>query len=132
MTSETLKNKLTSTPFDFVLVHQSLITDMALLPRNHFVILAPEPDKSALVSALNHEACGYFLEDPFEDLLRATLHLPQGGCLLDAALTLWALEHISDQIPAAVNIEVILSHQTTSVSLHQAHADTEPRDHQSG
>ena len=46
-TREELCDTLEHTSPDFVVVHQSLITDISLLPRGHFVILATNLDPDA-------------------------------------------------------------------------------------
>lgn len=95
-TREELEDKLATKEVDFVIAHQSLVSDISLLSRNQFVLLVNEPNKDMLMAACTHGACGYFLENSSEDLLLATLHLPQGAFLLDPALTHWALEDVSD------------------------------------
>ncbi len=63
-TSEELRYKLEHTPPNFVVVHQSLITDSALLPRDRFVILATAVDQTLLLVACSHGTRDYFLENP--------------------------------------------------------------------
>lgn len=93
--SEALQERLECSPTDFVIAHQSLITDIEALPGNHFVIIAGEPNRSILLKAFAHGVCGYFLEDISIELLQIALRLPKGQCLLDPALTLWILNNFS-------------------------------------
>jgi DNA-binding NarL/FixJ family response regulator len=48
---EALKSKLATLPFDLVLVHQSLVTDISVLPRDRFVLLVSEPNRDLLRAA---------------------------------------------------------------------------------
>ena len=90
-TAEELNDKLATTHIDAVIVNQSLIPDISTLPESHVIIIATQPDREVLLTASKHGLSGYFLDEPDEDLLRKALHYPDGCCLLDLALTLWAL-----------------------------------------
>ena len=59
-----LLDQLENRPADFYVVHQSLITDIALLPEGHFVIVASELDNDMLTAAYSHDTRGYFLDNP--------------------------------------------------------------------
>ena len=75
-THEEVENYLTSHTVDLLLIHQSLVADIALLPRNHFVIIADEVDTHMLLAASKHNACGYLLrENASEALLKVILRL---------------------------------------------------------
>jgi DNA-binding NarL/FixJ family response regulator len=106
-TSEELYQKLTNNPAYFVVVHQSLITDMSLLPNGHFIILASQPDRNIVKAAREHGIRGYFLEHPLplEGLLLAALTL-HGKCwLLDLALSSWAFDNeTSDELPPVATL----------------------------
>jgi len=115
-----LINKLASRPFDFVIAHQSLITPISILPKGQFALLTSEPDKETLIAACNHDVRGYFSENPPEDLLRAMLSLPPGQCLLDPALTLWALKHISDNSLPSLNLETLTAREQEIFVLQQS------------
>lgn len=90
-TAEELKGKLAVIHIDAVIVNQPLITDISILPESHVIIIAKQPDGHMLLTASAHGLNGYFLDEPDEDLLRKALHYTKGICLLDPALTLWAL-----------------------------------------
>lgn len=85
-------------PVDAIIINQSLFTDVSLLADKHVIIIADKPDRNVLLAASAHGLCGYFLEEPDEDLLRKAVHLPDACCLLDPALTLWALQQGTDGI----------------------------------
>ena len=95
-TAEELNTKLVKTPIEAVIVNQSLITDITLLPESHVIIIATQPDREVLLTASKHGLSGYFLDEPDEDLLRKALHLKKGYCLLDPALTFWVLHSEMD------------------------------------
>ncbi len=84
-TSEELRYKLEHTPPDFVVVHQSLITDISLLPRGHFVILATELDETMLLAAYHHGG-GYFLDSPLPTAMLLAALNPTGVVWVLASL----------------------------------------------
>ncbi|MHB8600240.1 MAG: helix-turn-helix transcriptional regulator [Ktedonobacteraceae bacterium] len=90
-TIEELTNKLVAIPINAVIANQSLITDVSILPESHVMIVATQPDQTIFSAVNEHGLNGYFLDEPDEDLLRKALHYPDGCCLLDPRLTLWAL-----------------------------------------
>lgn len=95
-TREELKKHLSSFDFDLAVVSQTLITDMKLLPRGRFILLADEPDLSILMCAYEHKALGYLSVNVTTDLLRAILNSNQDGFLIDPTLLPWMMELISE------------------------------------
>jgi len=85
--SEELQYKLEHTLPDFVVVHQSLITDISLLPRGHFVILATDLDQTMLLAAYHHGARGYFLDNPLPTAMLLAALNPTGVA--------WVLEYLA-------------------------------------
>ena len=90
-TTEELNDKLVTTHIDAVIVNQSLISDISTLPESHVIIITTQPDRKVLLAASERGLSGYFLDEPDEDFLIKALHYTKGICLLDPALTLWAL-----------------------------------------
>lgn len=90
-TTGELEHKLAMAPIDAIIINQSLLTDISMLTDKHIIIIADKADRNVLLAASGHGLCGYFLEEPDEDLLQRAVHLTDGCCLLDPALTLWAL-----------------------------------------
>ena len=88
-TSEELRDTLENMPPDFVVVHQSLITDISLLPRGHFVILATDLDPTMLLAACSYGTCGYgyFLDNPLPVAILLAALNPTGIA--------WVLEYLS-------------------------------------
>jgi DNA-binding NarL/FixJ family response regulator len=84
--SEELHYKLEHTPPDFVVVHQSLITDISLLPRGHFVILATRLDPTMLIAAYHHGGW-YFLDNPLPTVMLLAALNPTGVA--------WVLEYLT-------------------------------------
>ncbi len=84
-TSEELRYKLEHMPPDFVVVHQSLITDILLLPRGHFVILATELDETMLLAAYQHGG-GYFPDNPLPTAMLLAALNPTGVAWVLASL----------------------------------------------
>ncbi len=103
-TVEEVKKYLTSHTPDLIVVHQSLVTDLAALARSNFIILATEPDKNILVDAYSCGACGYLLENASPHLFLLALHMTEKMFLLDPAVTPWLLKSIcGDILPSASN-----------------------------
>lgn len=90
-TAAEFKTKLRSSLIDFVIVNQTFITDMGLLPKDHFVIITDKPDRAIFDAAISYGLRGYLLESSLKALIRLVLYLPPGQCLLDPALTLWVV-----------------------------------------
>jgi len=90
-TYDEVEKQLATRFIDLLLIHQSLIEDITLLPRSRFVVLADELDTQMLLAASQHNACGYVLsENASEALLKITLRLAEkegiNAMLLDSTL----------------------------------------------
>ncbi len=93
-----MRQFLASQSVDLVLIHQSLVTDIKILPQNHFVILANELDMYILKACCEQHACGYILEQNVsEDLLKLVLRCVEKedvqAFFLDFAVALLLLDH---------------------------------------
>ena len=74
VTTEDVRQVLSSQSVDLVLIHQSLVSDIKQLPQNHFFILADHLDVHILQASCEQHACGYILEENVsEDLLKLIL-----------------------------------------------------------
>lgn len=113
-TSEELQKELFFSSPDVIVIHQSLITDSLRLPRNHFVILATDPDEKMLFAAYTNGARGYLLESSTIELLRITLSLTENMFLLDPTLTPWLLKCINKDI-LPTNAEEVLTARENEV-----------------
>ena len=82
---------------DMVVIHQSLVTDISILPRDHFVILTDKPDLHILRDALAHGIRSYLLESTSADLLLMAVFLAKPMFFLDPALALWLSERLSGE-----------------------------------
>ena len=110
-TSEELKKHLVTYTPDLIVVHQSLITDILLFPRGHFVIVATEPDKNMLLAAFAYGARGYLLENASANLFHLTLRLASDMFLLDPKVTPWLFGHISGDILPTASSEVLTTRE---------------------
>lgn len=110
-TSEELQKYLTSYSPDLVVIHQSLITDLKILPRGHFVLLAPAPDKTMFLAALDYGACGYLLENAPVDLVQKTLGLVEEGFVVDMALNSWIRGCIQSDASLSASGEVLTARE---------------------
>jgi DNA-binding NarL/FixJ family response regulator len=94
-TKEELYTQLHSKSLDMIVVNQSLMTDISILPRGRFVILTAALDKDFFQRAYRHGARGYLLESTSTELLRTALSLEEGSFLIDPALAPLILDHFS-------------------------------------
>src|SRR5690242_9814904 len=95
MTYEALKERLFSCELDLIVVKQSLIEDISLLPKENVVILAAQPDIKMLQAACKHGARAYLLDTVSAELLRTTLQAPRGSFLIEPTLAPRIIECIS-------------------------------------
>jgi len=98
-----LKSQLAATSFNVVIAHQSLVSDISILPRDRFVLFISEPKKETLLTALNHGVRGYFSENPPEELLKVTVSLLPEQCQFDPALFPWVIKLINDEVLPSLN-----------------------------
>lgn len=105
-----LKNYLDYCTIDLLIIHQSLITDIGILPRGHFIIIAQELNRDLLKITREQGACGYLLEDPSVESLRVILDIAQKegkqGFFLDPNL-------------ASDLLDVLFNDDSTSIDLRQ-------------
>ncbi len=106
-TTEELKAQLTFRVPHMVVIHQALVTDINILPRDHFIILTGRPDLHILREALAYGLRGYLLESTSTDLLLMTLFLAKPMFFLDPALATWLLEKLSDDNPPLIDDAVL-------------------------
>ncbi|MGZ3610202.1 MAG: response regulator transcription factor [Ktedonobacteraceae bacterium] len=110
-TSEQLLNQLSIHTPDLVVIHQSLITDIMLLPRGRFIILADQPDKNILLAACALGARGYFLENVSAELLHMAMRLSGRMFLLDPILTPWLFDCISGDILPTTTSKILTTRE---------------------
>ncbi len=96
-TSEELIKQLRVSSIDFVLAHQSLISDISLLPLNRFALIARVPDKTILLAAWERGIRGYLMEASSEELLRRVLHSDSEQPVIDPILTSWFVELLAER-----------------------------------
>lgn len=91
-TVDTLICKLHSISFDLMIAHQSLVTELSILPKDHFVLLVVQPDRVGFQTALDQGALGYLSENTSPELLKATLDLHPGDFLIEPSFARWAFK----------------------------------------
>lgn len=106
-TSGDLKHQLTSHAFDLVVVHQSLVTEITILPPGDFVLLATEPNMQMFLAARLHGARAYLLDTASGALLRQTLQLARGMFLTDPAVSAWVAEYLAHHLLLSISDEVL-------------------------
>lgn|SRR5438046_1026453 len=93
VTKEELHAQLHSKSLDMIVVNQSFITDMSILPRGRFVILTVALDIDIFQAAYRHGARGYLLENTSAELLHTALCLEERNFLIDPALVTSILDY---------------------------------------
>ena len=82
-------------PLDLIIVNESLISDITMLPQERFIILAAELDIIVFQAAYKQRAKGYLLENSSAEILLTTLSLPNGAFLIEPTIVLDILDHFS-------------------------------------
>lgn len=121
-TSANLANSLGIQAPDMVIIHQSFVADITILPAGRFVIIAPEPDKDIFLASLAHGGRGYILESTSSNVLLVSLLLDRGPFFLDSALLSWLADCISgrDTVPDG-HVSPVDSEQLTRRELEVFH-----------
>lgn len=78
VTEDELKNYLAFQTVDFVIVHQALVSDFSLLPRNHFLVIADKADKKVLLAVRDHDGRGYLLARWIQDMIQSIVRVAAG------------------------------------------------------
>lgn len=102
---------------DLVIIHQMLITDLDILPRDHFIIITGKPDKNIFLAALKHGGRGYLLEDTSAEALLMASTLSAETFIFDRALTPWIIEHLSGDFRLPLRNEVLTAREQEVLDL---------------
>jgi DNA-binding NarL/FixJ family response regulator len=116
-TKEEVHAQLRSNELDFVVINQSLITDMTALPRGHFVILAAKFDLETLQKAYKYGARGYLLENTSAELLRATLDLQNGAFLIEPTIASYTMDYFVHGLRFTIRDELLSPREREIVTL---------------
>lgn len=114
---------LRNAPIDLIVINQTLVNEMSLLPRGRFVILMKYFDMAILEAAYKNGARGYIFENAPTDLLRATLSLQQGEFLIDPSVMGQLLEKISHTLDRSVREKLLTPRERDILSLLQKGID---------
>ena len=117
--ADALAYKLSTSAFDLVIAHYSLVPDITILPGDHFVLLVAQPDKALFQAARDHGALGYLSDNPPEELLRATLYLCPGDFLIDPAFGRWAFNSAAQNSEQLLLPASLTEQERTIVALRQ-------------
>jgi DNA-binding NarL/FixJ family response regulator len=112
-----LQNCLDSYSLDLVIVNQSLISDITILPRGQFVILTPELNMLSFYEAYKHGARGYLLENTSSDLLCTALCLTEGAFLIEPVLVTRVIEAMSGNTSFDISEDLLTPREREVVSL---------------
>jgi len=123
-TGSELERKLRTEQVDFVIVGQSLVSDMSLLPEGKFALMTRAPDKTYFLEALVHRACGYFLYSVSADLIRKAINALPGQCYLDPTLTSWLAELLTCSEKSYSNDKLLTLREREVLALKELHLST--------
>ena len=90
-----LLDQLAIHTFDFVIVNQSLVTDITILPCDNCIMLAPQLDMLMLFAARTQGARAYLQENTSVSLIRQVAELPQGIFLTDPAISAQVADYMA-------------------------------------
>lgn len=79
---------------DLLVIDQSLVSDITLLPRHKFVILAEKPRIELLKATFRYNGRGYLSTNASAELLHTMLSPAENSFLIEPALVPWILEQI--------------------------------------
>lgn len=116
-TIEEIQLSLSYRDFDLIIIHQSLIKDIAALPEGHFIVLATEVDMEAFQAACIHGACAYLLETASSELLCAVLSLSQDAFLIEPTMARSIIKHLSTTSRFPVKDELLTPREREVTSL---------------
>jgi len=116
-TSKGLETHFRSHRIELVVVNQSLITDVTLLPMGSFVILASKMDMAILKAAYKQKGRGYLSENVSSDLLLAVLDYNERSFLIEPSLMPWVMDGLVGKAFATLNEELLTPRETEIVKL---------------
>lgn len=123
-TENDLTDKLRTESVDFVIVGQSLIRDISLLPKGKFILIAREPDRAYFLEAVAHVVRGYFLSSVAPELIVEAMNALPGHCYFDPALASWFTDLLSKSGESRSDDSALTSREQEVLALKQQHLST--------
>jgi DNA-binding NarL/FixJ family response regulator len=131
-TEDEVRNYLGTCYVDFVIIHQALIQDFALLPHNHYLVIADRIDKEILLGVRDHGGRGYLLEKVAQEMIQSIITIIEQRklFLLEPSLSLEVLKALDDDKFLAPSTPVHLDRLTRQEKrvfhlLHEGHSNLE-------
>lgn len=115
--SRGLETQLRSHRVDLVVVNQSLITDMMLLPQGDFVILTDRLNMAILKAAYKHRGRGYLSLNVSAELLRIVLDCGENAFLIEPCLTPWIMNCLFGGAFPTLNEELLTPREKEIIRL---------------
>jgi len=116
-TAKDLELHLRNHGVDLVVVNQALITDVARLPMEKFVILTAKLDMSILKAAYQNKGRGYLSEQVSAELLRTVLERHENAFLIEPSLMPWVMDGLFGKAFATLNEELLTPREKEIVAL---------------
>lgn len=104
-------------PLDMIVVHQSLVSNINVLPTDKFVLLVDKPDVEMLTAAYKKKARGYLSESVSADLLLAVVNIKSDAFLLDPTLFPWLMNYVLNEYKGNQEVESLSPREKEVVSL---------------
>lgn len=120
---EELHNHLRNSAIDLIIINNTMVSDITLLPANRFVLLVPEFNLTTFLVAYNHGAKGYLLETSQAELFRTLLSLTPGGFLIEPSLTANIVEYITNDTRLLVKEELLTPREKEIMGLLRKNID---------
>lgn len=114
--SEDLQRYL-SHPLDLVIIHQSLVSNIEILPVGKFVLLVDKPNIEMLTAAYEHSARGYLSENVSVDLLLTIINPKSDAFLLDPTFFPWLIAYVLNENKDKREVECLSPREREVVSL---------------
>lgn len=109
---------------DFVIVGQSLIRDISLLPKGKFILIAREPDRAYFLEAVAHGVRGYFLTSVAPELIVEAMNALPGHCYFDPALASWFADLLGKSGESRSDDSALTTREREVLMLKQQHLST--------
>ncbi len=96
-TATSFEIALAARSYDFVVINQALLLELADVPEGISIVLASQPNKEILLAAHARHSRAYLNENPSEELLRFVVHLKAGRFWVDAAFFDWLIGLLAER-----------------------------------
>jgi len=116
-TNKGLETHIRSHPVDLVVVNQSLLTNVSILPRGKFIILTSKLDLAILKAAYEHKCRGYLSERVSAELLRTVLDCDEDEFLIEPSFAPYVMDGFFGNSFSTLNEELLTPREKEIIDL---------------